>query len=461
MTAYVILIAPLIALFVLTRRGLETTFLWVWIPFYLLMPFAFWVHPGIPNTNFMQATTIPLMFALAYQYASRVRIGPMETLLALYMLLRIYADYTSRGYWDAQNFTYLMLTNVASPYLIGRHLIADRRMDVATSRAFVVVFLLLFPLFLYELKFWVTPVFKLLSPLFPNAGSGLSLRWGVARTAGPFEHPILACIMIIAVYRLHRWLAWIGEWDKPQSGALGFLQRWSRRIPLPFHWQISIVLILMALMTISRGPWIGGFVGAAIVMAGNARNRASALWKVAAVLVIAGIAGKMALDAYITPDVGEVLTGEARTMLYRKNLVDRYMEFLLERVWWGWGFTTVPEVPGMESVDNAFFLMALQHGVIVLAVFVVTFGYAIASQIRHGLKAPPGAPPIGFTFAGIYVMCFISFATVYMGSQTEPLLFLLLGWGENARNRADEASSSSAAPQAATPPSLPFRHVMR
>jgi len=94
-------------------------------------------------------------------------------------------------------------------------------------------------------------------------------------------------------------------------------------------------------------------------------------------------------------------------------------------------------------------------------VFIVMFGYAIASQIRHGLRSPPGVPPIGFTFAGIYVMCFISFATVYMGSQTEPLLFLLLGWGENARNRADEAASSPAAPEVATPPPLPFRHVMR
>ena len=41
-----------------------------------------------------------------------------------------------------------------------------------------------------------------LSPLFPDAASGLSLRYGLARTAGSFEHPILACIMIIAVCRL-------------------------------------------------------------------------------------------------------------------------------------------------------------------------------------------------------------------------------------------------------------------
>jgi hypothetical protein len=322
------------------------------------------------------------------------------------------------------------------------------------------MFLLFFPMFLYEFRFWVSPVFKLLGPLFPNAGSGLSLRWGLARTAGTFEHPILACIMIIAVYRLHRWLAWIGEWDRPQPGLLGWLQALSKRIPIPFHWQISIVLIAMALMTISRGPWIGGVAGAVLTATGNARNRRRALWLAGGGMLLAVVLGKLALDAYLTPGLGEALSGEAQTMLYRQVLIDRYKAFLLERMWWGWGYTTVPKIPGMESVDNAFFLMALQHGIPAVSVFVLMFSYAIAGQIRLGLKAPPGEAPIGFTFAGIYVMCFIAFATVYMGSQTEPLLFLLLGWGESLKNRGDERKPLPERAAADAPPG-PFRRVLR
>ena len=65
--------------------------------------------------------------------------------------------------------------------------------------------------------------------------------------------------------------------------------------------------------------------------------------------------------------------------------------------------------------------MALQHGVLAPTVFAAIFVYAILSQVKFGLKAPMGEAPIGFTFSGIYLMCFIAFLTVYMGSQTEPM----------------------------------------
>jgi hypothetical protein len=91
--------------------------------------------------------------------------------------------------------------------------------------------------------------------------------------------------------------------------------------------------------------------------------------------------------------------------------------------------------------------MALQHGVLAPTLFVIIFVYAIVSQVQFGLKSPPGEAPLGFTFAGIYLMCFVAFASVYMGAQTEPLLFLLLGWGEGIKARKPETNSPDAAPQ--------------
>jgi hypothetical protein len=140
-------------------------------------------------------------------------------------------------------------------------------------------------------------------------------------------------------------------------------------------------------------------------------------------------------------------------------MVERYQEFLLEKQWTGWGLTTVPKIQGMESIDNAFFLMALQHGVLAPTIFGIMFIYAIISQIGFGLKAPPNAPPIGFTFSGIYLMCFIAFSTVYMGAQTEPMLFLLLGWGESIKNR--RKGEDSIAGENSAPVVVPtFRRVM-
>lgn len=459
--SFIVFIAMVLSVAVLLRQGLEAAFLRVWIPVFLIMPTVFWVNiPGLPDPNFAQAAIIPILLVLVRDRLGMMKLGPMESLLLLYISLRVFADFLSRGYSDAQNYGFYLLTSVVGPYLLGRYVISSRRMDIATARMFVGMFLVFFPFFLYEAKFWVSPVYKLISPFFPNAFSGLSVRWGLARTAGTFEHPILACVMIVAVYRMHRWLCWAGQWRDRQPGLLGWWQRQSAGLPIRLETQISVVLVVMALMTISRGPWIGGLVGAALVAVGNTRQRYRNLIWFGVGLGVMGLAGKMALDAYITPEVGEVLSGEAQTMLYRKELVERYKQFLFDRMWWGWGLTYVPKIPGMESVDNAFFLMALQHGVFAPTVFVGMFVFAIVTQIRFGLKAAPGTAPLGFTFSGVYLMCFMAFTTVYMGAQTEPLLFLLLGWGESVKARGHSTQPVDANRSAASLPATPFKRVL-
>jgi hypothetical protein len=461
MTRYIVFIAMFVSIVMLIRRGPQETFLKVLIPFFLFMPFVFWVNiPGLPDPNFMQAAILPILYVLIRDYKDQFKFGRMEILLASYVTIRVFNDFLSRGYADAQNYLFYLLSTLIGPYMIGKYLIDSKRMDIATAKTLVLLFMFMLPMFLYEAKFWVSPIYKMLSGFFPNAFSGLSIRWGMARTAGTFEHPILACIMVITVYRLHRWLCWIGEWDKPQTGIWNTLDKLTRFVPIPFKYRVSIALILMALMTISRGPWIGGLAGAALTAAGNFKNRKLWLALILGGFVVGGGLGKMALEAYTTVGEGEVLSGEAQTMLYRSIMLDKYNGFLQEKYYTGWGLTTVPKVPGMESVDNAFFLMALQHGVFAPACFVTIFLYAMISQIKFGLKTPVGQIPIGFTFSGVYLVCFISFSTVYMGAQTEPMLFLLLGWGESIKNRPFETTENATQTTSATVQKKSFNHVM-
>lgn len=464
--SYIVFLSALIPLWVLRRHGLEKAFLWAWIPVFLTMPTQFTAHiPMVPIRMFMQSWIIPLLFVLLFDLLrdkkAELKFGRMEILLLAYVVVRVFNDLLGRGYSDAQNYAAYMLTVLIGPYLIGRYVINRREMDLATGRMFVLMFLLFFPLFLYEVKFWVSPIYKIFSPLFPDAFSGLSVRWGLARTAGTFEHPILAAIMLIAVYRLHRWLCWVGAWDTPQTGWLGKIERVMRRFPFSFKTQISIALVIMILLTMSRGPWIGALAAAALVAVGNVKERKKWLLIAGLVFIVGGVAGKLALDAYITPKMGEVLSGEAKTMLYRSVMIDQYKAFLMEKLWTGWGLTTVPKIQGMESVDNAFFLMALQHGLIAPVILILIFIYAIISQIKFALKTPAGESPIGFTFAGIYLMCFIAFSTVYMGAQTEPLIFLMLGWGESIkRRRAPATTSISGSAQPSTAAAKPFKRVL-
>jgi hypothetical protein len=454
--------ATVLCILALRSGGLDKAFLYVWIPVFLLMPTGFNAAFPVHFVSMMQAASFPILFVLLRDHLFQLKFGRMELLLAAYVLVRFTCDLLTRGFADAKNYLFYLLTALIGSYLIGRIVIRNRRMDIATARMFVLLFVLMFPLFAYEIKFWVPPIFKLLGGFFPRAGAGLSIRYGMARTAGSFEHPILACIMIVAVYRMHRWLTWQGIWEQKQDGLLGRLQTFGKHFPFTFSTQISIVLIVMALMTISRGPWIGGFAGAALAMVGNAKDRKRALLILALVFVVGGSLGKAALDSYTTEKVGEALSGDAQTMLYRKVMIDRYKEFLVEKMWTGWGLTTVPQIKGMESVDNAFFLMALQHGVIAPAIFLLILLYAIASQIKSGLRGPRNEPPLGFTFSGIYLVCLIAFSTVYMGAQTEPMIFLLLGWGEGFKTRREKFQPDAPAAGAAEPVSeSPFRRVLR
>ena len=462
MTRYVVFIALIIAYIVASRRGADQAFLRVWLPFFLFIPSLMFVNIiGLPDPNFAQCAMIPIMFFLVKDHLHEIKIGRMEILIGVYFLLRLVMDFLSRGYADAQNYAFYMITALLGPYLVGRYLITSRRMDIATCAVFVVSLVIMFPMFLYELRTWVSPVYKILGPLFPNVYPGLSLRWGFARTAGTFEHPILACIVVIIAYRLHRWLCWQGFWDKPQEGWLGKVQRWAKCVPLiALRHQISIILILMAVMTISRGPWIGAFAGAALTAVGNLKRRYLGLILLVIVTMLMVPTAQLALEWYTTADQGEELTGEAQTVKYRRMMLEVYAEYLQQRFWTGWGLTTVPEVPGMESVDNAYFLMALQHGILAPTLFCVLFLYAIASQVKFGLKEPVRTSPIGFTFAGIYVATFLSFATVYMGAQTEALLFLLLGWGESIKNRGRQPTSLAAVTNQAQQTQPSFRRIL-
>lgn len=446
MTAYIVFLSVPLAFWMIQRFGLEKTFIYLWIPIFLLLPFNFSAKlPLVPLTNFMQLSMVPILFELIRKKLPEIKLGRLEYLLILYVISKVFCDFLGRGYKDAQNYAAYMIVSLIGSYIIGRYLINRREMEVATARMFVLIFILMFPMFLYELRSWVSPIYKIFSPLFPDSHMGIAIRYGVARVQGSFSHPILACVMIVAGFRLHRWLCWVGFWDKPQTGLLRIIENFSKKLPFSLKTQISILFILMALMTISRGPWIGALVGAALVAVGNFRNRKIWLWMFVIVFITCGVSAKFALDVYTSSKLGAELSEQVASMLYRKEMLDRYQEFLLQRVWTGWGLTTVPKIEGMESVDNAFFLMALQHGIITTGIWVTILVYAVISQIKFGLKAPVGDSPIGFTFAGIYLAMTIAFTTVYMGNQTEPLIFLLLGWGEGVKRRGLEPSVGKSA----------------
>ncbi len=445
---YLALIASIV---VTSRFGPGRAMLNVYLPVLLMIPHGLFAKtPGHPG--FAQAAMLPIIVATLQRYGSRWRPTPMDLLMATFAVWVAYSDYHGRGYADAQSLMLAMLTSVMAPYMVARLVIPYERLHVATARRFVILVFTVALLGLWEWKFGWNPFLVFARPFFPGQGDGwvTTFRYGMARVAGPYSHAILAGVIMVIAFRLQRWLEWGGHWE-PRF----------KRISLPWKKArvITVWLFLATLMTGVRGPWIGGVVAAAIVAVGRARDRRKALRIASAVLLVAGVAGGVAMNDYLDIKPGTVMTMSQESAMYRKVLFEKYFAVALDHAWFGWGLTTWPKVPGMESIDNYYLLLSLMHGVPAsLMLMTMMIGGAVQC-IRRGLSEPVGSLSPAFTFAGIFIAVFISLATVYMGEQVQPVFFFVLGWAQGWLKEG--GLSAEAAAQRPSGRQGPFRSVIQ
>ena len=84
----------------------------------------------------------------------------------------------------------------------------------------------------------------------------------------------------------------------------------------------------------------------------------------------------------------------------------------------------------MASIDNAYLLLALAHGITYTGIFALFLGIMMLRLVQAGLKADSRSRVLFFTLAGIFVMFAISLGTVWMPPATEAVVFLFAGWAE-------------------------------
>jgi hypothetical protein len=430
------------------RHGPGRTLLWVYLPFLLLVPDSFRaITPGLPDPTFSQAAMIPLLAFAIVRYGHTWRPRLLDLLVLTYASVVAWSDYSARGYSDAQNLMFGMLFSVLGPYIVGRLVIGAEGLHVAVARRIVILLFIAALVGFYEARFGANPFHAIFRPFFPGQGTGwvTTFRHGLARTAGPYSHAILAGIMMFIAYRLQRWLQWGGHWE----------QRFKFPVALPWDKArlITIVLLIGTLMTLARGPWIGAVVAAAIVMVGRARNRQRALLLSMSGVLVGGLAGVVLLANYLDVAPGAPMTMSQESALYRKVLFEEYLSIAIDRAWFGWGLTTWPKVPGMPSIDNHWLLLALMHGVLAMALLLGILLLSATQLVLHGMREPHQNMSPAFTLAGIFIGVVVAICTVYMGEQVVPMVFLLLGWGQSL------LTGSYAQGNPAAPPTIPTVHT--
>lgn len=437
----IIFLLPLIPLFLATRHSPGWLFVCVYIPILLLIPDTFHtVTSGIPKISANQAVIMVILPLALLRYFSQWKISFTDILVVTLMMVMGFSEYQAMGYKEAQNLTFNFLAAAVAPYLVARLVIPAENLHVPTARMFVILLFGIVLVSVFEFRFGWNPFIGLIGKFFPGQGNwNTTFRFGFARIAGPFSNALLTGIIIVMAYRLHRWLEWNGHWETK-----------FKHLPWNKSRIISIVLIVGSIMTIARGPQLGGIIGAVAVFAGRAKNRKRVIIIITILALVVGPIAYTAFMSYLDIRPGAAMTMSQESALYRKVLVEKYMAIAIDHAWFGWGRNTWPKVPGMASIDNYFLLLSLMHGVSATLLLLTIFGWQIVRLFMFGMRTPASENSITFTFCGILIAVFVSLVTVYLGEQVMPALFLIFGWSEavlqqNLRSTPQNLTATSVA----------------
>ena len=424
----VVLIPGILTLLLGLRKGPAHTFLNFYLPTLFILPEYYrWTIQLIPKVTFSQPVILVTIMALVIAKSFRLwKLTLTDVIVFSFVVTIAISEYTNKGYKEAQNLTFDMLTWFFLPYLAAKAIIEPMGLRVAYMRRMVELLAIVSVISLYEFRMGATPFQFLLSRFFPFQGAGwvTTFRWGFARVAGPYGHSILAGLIFVIGYRMQRWLEWNHSWEP-------------RFKKLPIRYDKGLVLRLVifggVVMSMVRGPWIGGIFGSAITIIGNSANPRKAGVRVGLIALAIGIPVGSAFYSYVSVGRANAKTTSQETAAYRKELIDKYMSVAEAHAMFGYGRNNFPIVAGMTSVDNYYLLLSLWHGFIASGILLILFFMTVIRLFLRGLHEFDlglQGPFLSFTLAATFVAILFTLSTVYMGTQVIPIVAMLLGWSD-------------------------------
>ncbi|MFM8333500.1 MAG: O-antigen ligase family protein [Candidatus Methylumidiphilus sp.] len=462
MLSFIGFIPAILAFRMAMAKSPRDAFLRVYIPTLLLIPdFYRVVTPGLPDPNANQAVMIALLgVSLMRNGFSGYRYSPLDVVVVVYAICVFNSELQASGYADAQNLMFTMLFSVVMPYFMAKTFIEPHGLRYEFARRVVFVMAIVSMIDVYEAKFAVNPYQLILSRFFPGQGEGwiITFRFGMARTAGPYSHALLAGVMMLVAFRLQRWLHFSGAWpDKV------------KQLPwLPIKFPVLMTLIVTGgfFITFAKGSWLAGFLAGFLVAVGRVKNRVLALTVVLGFIVFVGIPAVVAFINYASVGRYNAKDENQETACYRYELITGYLDIAKEKATWGWGLTKWPVLPDMPSIDNHYLLLFLMHGKVAFYCFLYILIGTMVRLLSYAITIP--APPrsggsLAFTLASIYLGYMVAIGTVFMGAQTVPMLFLLTGWAEGymkTKGQDYPPFGAASAQPSETPRLFRFRRVV-
>jgi len=425
----IVLLPAFLAAFIALIKSPHQAFIFVYVPVLLFLPnYYHWKILGIPDPTFATATILPIIVVWVARGLQGWRFSFMDILVIGFAFAVLYSESLSQpGRAHYQNFIINFSAVVVCPYLLAKSLIEPAGLREAFAKSIVIVLFLVAILMVYQFvtKSPYTLTQSLLGRFFGGEGwlhSG-RMRWGFRRVPGPYGHEILAGIVFWIGYRIQRWLEWNKAWSQSKFA-------WLKSIPVARL--LTLGILIGGLTTLVRGPLVGAIIAAFVPLIGLSKKRWLIFWILVALFIIAGIPLILWFINYASIDPSLAETQAHQTVAYRWQLVVDYFSIAMEQAIWGWGRFGAPVVSTHQwSIDNHFLLLFLNHGLVGLSFFVAIFLTMLVRLFIHSMSLPlTNTIPLGFTLLSLYVLILVSVATVWLGQQTLPLFFLIVGWSE-------------------------------
>lgn len=460
--APLIALPALVSLLVIGMSSVEKAVLWVYLPVLLLLPNYFYF--GTPALNFAQYAIIPIGIAMCWRaFSAKWKWSILDALVILFLVWNFISDFHAIEFVDMFSRIATPITLAVFPYMIGKTIIEQPGVRAVFLRRFVFCLFIDCLISTYEFRMGKNPMRAFLIMFIPTTHWPGQLRQGFTRAAGPFGHAILMGTAVGVAIILHRYLMHVGLWERNFRFLPG--------LPVSKERLMLIAMVAASLMTQSRGPWIATVVGAALASCGTASLYKRAFKRVMLGLLVGGCLAYFGARAYLAQPEGGIASykttlahgsEEQISAAYRTELISRYQEIAMQRSFWGWGTTTWPKLHDMRSVDNAYLLMTLMYGFTGLTLYLLMLGVGLARLLRRALsRSELRERALLFALSGIGVAIAVSMATVYLGEQLYPLLFLFLGWGEACLLGRPEDTSALGEPVILNwQPRFQFRNVV-
>jgi len=400
----------------------------------LLLPdYYFWIQRPFPSINFVDSALLVLGAGMLLTDMPRWKFTRTDLWMAVFLFTTCYTDYNHERTTDAAFALFASITVGLIPYMAGKLLIEQTGSRISVSK--MIVLLLSWSSFVSATEYFtkVNPYNEFWRHLFPGQWTiwKTQIRWGFGRVAGPFAQSELAGMMLFTALLLALWLGRSNYQElasHPPPPTL--LQRGKAHI-----WILAVALFL----TQARGPWIGAVLALAIAPIGNAKRPLRRAIIVFTCIVLIGVPTYLFGKDYLAgPRVNS--GSEKETAQYRAELISNYTPVAILGGEWGWG-AGFPRINGQDSIDNEYLYAWLVQGYVGAVAFLLIVGDTIITLIIKGAKANTVRDRhFALTMLGIFIGIAFTLTTVFLGSQSYELFFLLVGWSQAIREPRAQTS---------------------